>query len=387
MPQGFTQNANVQTSYRTALSPRLPGEAWAGSNNLDQIEGDVVNCTPTQSQLTRLVPQFNNGDLVGIGINGVGVVYQSGADVPTDLASMKAALDASAAVEDSPIAGLTVDITSNTHADLQFPGSSDFVVVPTPLGGGSATFTVETITPASHPENMKAGYGIVYDATTAGNPTKVKVRSPSSMDDRYAGIVYRDGRFPRHQDPDATFGLTPPETVPSGAMFQRWRRGQPVLATNQAVSQGDPVFMVMTGPDAGKFRKDSGATSQASTITFTGGGGGGQADFDVDGLPAIVVADQGSDAANAAAVRDAWNARADLAALATASIDAGAPTVLALAFKDDLAHAFNDASVTVTLTFATPTSAVAATAKPIDGGGTFIADFEAGSAPAEINTP
>ena len=40
MPEGFSDNANVQTSYRTVLNKRLPGEAWDGSNALDDIPGD-----------------------------------------------------------------------------------------------------------------------------------------------------------------------------------------------------------------------------------------------------------------------------------------------------------------------------------------------------------
>jgi hypothetical protein len=139
---------------------------------------------------------------------------------------------------------------------------------------------------------------------------------------------------------------------------------------------------IFSGADAGKWRNDDGGSASQVTrgdVVFSGTDAVG---LIVDSLPTLSVASNTSDDQTATDLRNAWNASAQHAAVATASIDlSGAESYIILTFLDTSAHtvtAYSPATADVT-GITNTTTAVEPTAAAVPGV-TFVRSSPAGYA-------
>ena len=108
----------------------------------------------------------------------------------------------------------------------------------------------------------------------------------------------------------------------------------------------DPVYLVMTGTDAGKWAASSGGVSQVTQYTVTTSA----ADdiiFDIDGLPQISVAATNNAAADAASIIAVWLAEPQYFALIgndASNIVDNADGTFVVTYVDEVAHVETDAS-------------------------------------------
>lgn len=114
--------------------------------------------------------------------------------------------------------------------------------------------------------------------------------------------------------------------------------GDPPLA-----DEGDEAFLVFdeNNADWGKFRGDSGGTSQVDTLTFDNSTVAATVAGSYDGLPDISFVDTGTDVGNAAAFAAAANGNVQYSALAT-FVAVGVDVTVT--FKNFVSHLFTDNS-------------------------------------------
>lgn len=151
-------------------------------------------------------------------------------------------------------------------------------------------------------------------------------------------------------------------------IYKRYSEENPFIhfsleGTPAPAVEGQPAYLVFsqTHPDWGKFRADSGGTSQIIELTFANAAAGTVAG-NFDGLFDISFADTGVDADNAAQWAALANGNVQYSALATYT---AVGAVVTAAFKDTFTHVFTDNSAGgATITDAETQAAVAAIAAP-----------------------
>lgn len=334
-----TPNSAVQTDYRFLVKPPKPGAAWRTGVE-DTFILNAVNVTPDVQHVVTATAVNNDGDISGLYIDGALYEITSGASTATDVASMQARING--AVQQGSLPAGTVVVVTDPAIEIRFGDFGPHEVLPfSPLTADWDPIVVNTL--GSAKKNMTPGTWAAFNTTGEARPDFTPVVCPVDDAAIYAGLVRDTDRFPRHSDPDNSYGLTDPEAIPSGRLFALWRTGIPLalLAAGVIITPySDPVYRVFSGPDAGKWSNTSGATNEIQTLTFTGAAAGTVAG-DFDGLPAISFPDTGVDDDNATTFAAALQGNAAYANFTIIDVTAN---VITIESSDGLAHTFTDAS-------------------------------------------
>lgn len=366
----FNSDVSVQTTYLYGRGRAMPGERPRAN-----IYSDLPNerCVFPQDDVSQVDTitflTTNNGDAVAIKIDGGSIPFVAGATLTATALAAEAALDAAGAqgiyfgVIDPTTTDANVAVLTVGYADTG-PHTISF----TPTAGTTAAVTAPATVPGTSSVKAKAGTVAVYNPTQ-GDPTLLKCAEPSADNVRPVGVIAR-GPYGTGSITPNMFGLFPGESWPAKVMVRCWQKADVEVLIAGDVEAGGQCYFVNTGPGTpnnGYFVGSDGSTAGTSQVTrgdvvFNGTDAVG---LDVDALPTLQVASITSDDLTATALRNAWNASAQHAAVATASIDlSGAESYIILTFLDSAVHtvtAYSPATADV-VGITNTTAAVAATA-------------------------
>lgn len=240
---------------------------------------------------------------------------------------------------------------------------------------GSGSLTIETVN-AGTAVDLPLGVGV---SLVAGKPGQIRL--PQSGDTKIYGAVTDQGMLrPNEGDPDIADGYR------EGSAVGVARRCLCVVQVEDSPAPGDSMFCrveVESGKQLGAFRTDAGGLVQITTGTVVPTNGE-TVGLTFDSLPDVTVTSTADGTATALLLRNAINARADLAAIVTASATGA---VLALTFKDFADHnvvAVSPATADVT-PIANTQDAKVAQAVAVEG--EFVQLLTPGVAIAEFNLP
>lgn len=213
---------------------------------------------------------------------------------------------------------------------LQGRETGDSFTVDNESAPGTGTLTI------ANPDDgvvgdLELGISVCLDSDDAGS-----IHRPTASDTKIYGIVMEGGGMRKNSgDDDDVDRYAPGSAVPI------LRKGFAPIIVEEAVTAGDPVYarnISASGKTQGHHRNDAGGVSQVTRgdVVFSTTDAVGLA---VDSLPDLTVASNTSDDQTATDLRDAWNASAQHAAVATASIDlSGAESYIILTFLDYEEH-------------------------------------------------
>lgn len=356
-----------QTSYGAVPQALGAGETWAVHPNRYVVSAFVPATGVTLvSQVTEGTMSSINGSAdVGVYIDGALFAVTTPADNAALVAGLNAiALFSQIAVASNP-AGSTLRITFLDYDDhtvtAYSPGSPDIT-------------GITTATAASDPDYVKPGMGVVRDTSTStasGDTFAVKLPSSAAEAAKCLGVVGA-GVHVNSPETYAGHGYDPDAGIAPGFAFECKRRDfvKLLLVSGESVSKGDAAYLVYSGADAGKWRNDDGGSAVQITRGDVEFNGTDDVGLTVDSLPSLFVASDTNDDITATALRDAWNASAQHAAVATASVDlSGSESYIILTFLDNAVHtvtAYSPATADVTSITNTQT-AVAPTAAAVPG--------------------
>lgn len=257
----------------------------------------------------------------------VSFTADSGSDDNTDIA-----IGLYTAAIDNDLAVLEVAVVSRALLVITLQGrqTGDSFTVDNAVAPAPGTLTIAN--PDDGEEgDLELGISVCLDSDDSGS-----IHRPTASDTKIYGIVMEGGAMRKNSgDPDEVDRWAPGSAVPV------LRKGFAPIVVEEAVSAGDPVYarhVSASGKTQGQHRNDSGAVSQVTRgdVVFNSTDAVGLA---VDSLPDLTVASNTSDDQTATDLRDAWNASAQHAAVATASIDtSGAESYIILTFLDDQEH-------------------------------------------------
>jgi hypothetical protein len=352
---------NPITYYGDAPSPIEAGQRYASHPN-ELVAPAIIRGFELTSQVTEGTMSAVDGSAdVGLVIDGV--IFA--ATTPANNAALVAALSALPMAQALGIAftnpaGSTLrvafsDYASHTIASYS-PGGPDITGITSP-------------TAASDPQFVPYGCALITDAAAGDIVAAVLPASEYAPDDgfTFAGLLARVNGD-RHSDDQkrllgfvsgVTEGLAPSlhaDCVEIGLFKCALGTG------GGAAVRGKPAyFETANGANCGKFYPASNGASQVTRgdVTFNGTDAVGLV---VDALPTLSVASNTSDDQTATDLRDKWNASAQHAAVATASIDlSGAESYIILTFLDQATHTVAPYSpATADVTGITNTTAAAA---------------------------
>lgn len=240
--------------------------------------------------------------------------------------------------------------------------TGDSFTVANATAPGSGTLTI------ANPEDgvqgdLELGIGVALDSSDP-----LSIRRPMTGDTKIFGVVCEGGGIRKSSgDADEVDRYAP------GAAVDIGRKGPFPLVVEESISAGDAIYCRIesgSGLVQGNFRSDSGGVSQITTGTVVANNTD-TVGLTIDSLPNVTVTSTASATDTAVLLRDAFNARADLFALATAT---SAAAVVTLTFKDFATHtvvAVSPSTADVT-PIANTTTAVAAQAVLVPG--EFISD-------------
>ena len=214
---------------------------------------------------------------------------------------------------------------------------------------------------AASSDVIGAGFGVDLASDAIGGYREL-IALPSSASGIFHGIVPR--RAIPSDEQAVLLGSSVDQLYP-GQNLQVFDHGSWRVPITENVTALGAAYLVFSGANAGKFAAGSGAVSQVTTGTVVANNAD-QVGLDVDSLPRLEVTSTASATDTAVLLRDAWNARSDLAAVAVAS---AAAAVLTLTFLDDTAHtvvAYSPATADIT-PIANTATAVAAIARLVPG--------------------
>ena len=348
---------SFQTEYARIPKAPLPGSLWEGELFNERPDGALIaKVDEVAYAATVTIAAFNSGDEVGININGVTVAVTAVTDASATAALLNTAINSAA---------LLSGVISSTVAGpaLTLAGALGQEITVTEYSPDATTAAVTGVTSAVVQPKLCYGYGVAADVPSTSF-TYNKVKKPSSLSDVFAGVLIRTiGTDLPPAQILATDSLFDPNYLMPGQVYTRARAncGVVVEYVGTAPAQGDPVYWVCTGTDAGKWRKDSGGVSQVTsgTLTFNATDDVG---LTVDSLPALFVPSNTSSNQTATDLRTAWNASAQYYAVATMS---GTTNTIILTFNDTATHtvtAYSPATADIT-GITNTTTAVAATAQ------------------------
>ena len=368
-----------QTSYGAVPQALGAGQTWADHPNPYVVSAHVPAAGLTlTSQVTEGTMSSINGSAdVGVYIDGALYIVTT----PASNAALVSGLNAIAAFSDIAVASNP----SGSTLRMTFLDYDDHTV--TAYSPGTPDITgITTATAASDPDYVKPGMGVVRDTSTStasGELFAVKLPSSATEAAKCLGVVGAmiHVNSPQHY---AGHGYDPAAGIAPGFTFEMKRRDfvKLLLPSSESVSKGDAAYLIYSGADAGKWRNDDGGSASQVTrgdVTFNGTDAVGLV---VDSLPTLSVASNTSDDQTATDLRDAWNASAQHAAVATASIDlSGAESYIILTFLDTSAHtvtAYSPATADV-VSITNTTTAIAPIAAAVPGV-TFVRSSPAGYA-------
>lgn len=290
-------------------------------------------------------------------VDGTLVSYAANTGSGDDNTSIAAGLQA-AALSNS-LGVLEVAAVSRNALVITLTGreTGDSFTVAAATAPGSGTLTL------ANPEdgvegNLELGIGLALDTSDP-----LSIRRPISGDTKIYGIALEGGGIRK-----STGLVDDVDSYAPGAAVDVGRAGVFPLVVEEAVAAGDPIYCRIeadSGFVQGNFRNDSGAVSQITTGTVVANNTE-SVGLTIDSLPNVTVTSTADATATAVLLRDAFNARADLFALATAT---SAAAVVTLTFKDFVAHtvvAVSPATADVT-PIANSTTAVSARAVLVPG--------------------
>jgi hypothetical protein len=259
----MTTSAYPQTEFARISKASLLGCLW---------EEDLMGATPLNGLLPNVdevaftktieIGANNPGDEVGVSIAGGEVLVVSGAN-----ATATALLLANA---------LTASVFAATYVDTSIPAAAVVTIVGvvgqdpviTGIAKGTTTSTI-AIAEAAVVQPV-AGFGegvVVYDA--GGGLNDEKFRRPSSMTDRFLGVVSRTpgSSLPLGQRSQAGLSIDPDECTPGSYALERTNVGIMVPYIGTAPNPLLPVYHIMTGLNAGAWAAVSGAVRKVVTLT------------------------------------------------------------------------------------------------------------------------
>jgi hypothetical protein len=338
-----------QTVYVDIPEAPLVGDLWEGELYNERVSrGFIAKVTPVSQENEILIAANNPTDAVGVYIDGGLIPVVAGADAPATAVLLKAAIEAAGYLTPF-IDSVTIDSATVTINWADYAAHT--VVEYSPA---ATTATVTTPTAAVGQEQLLYGMGVVrkLPITTAMNTA---IGKPASLTDMFVGVLIRTHgtNLPAAQIEAAGFD---PEYLCPGYAYSVAAQNLGVVVDyiGEAPLVGDPVYLIMTGANAGLWRASSGAASQvtqgdvesnyvAGTAQVTRGdlifNGTDAVGLNVDGMaPLFVLCSVDADT-TVAALAVAWNANPAYFALATATtVTAGAEADIVLTFKDTLVH-------------------------------------------------
>jgi hypothetical protein len=276
-------------------------------------------------------------------VDGTTVAYE--ADTGEGDTNTTIAIGLYDAAIDNDIDVLEVAVVSRDALVLTLQGrqTGDSFTVDNAVVTGPGTLTI------ANPEDgvegdLELGITVCLDSDDPGS-----IHRPTAADTKAFGIVVEGGGLKKNTgDPDDVDAYAPGSAAPIA------RKGPFPIVVEEAVSAGDPVYfrnVAATGKVQGQHRNDDGGVHQVTRgdVAFSTTDAVG---LTVDSLPNLSVASNTSDDQTAADLRDAWNASAQHAAVATATINtAGAESYIILTFLDFEEHtvtAYSPATADIT---------------------------------------
>lgn len=354
-----------QTYFGSVPPPNGPGTVWATRDHAIVESAYVMASSLTlTSQTSEGTADTINGTAdVGFVIDGA--IYS--VTTPASVAALVSGLNAIAAfaaiaVASNP-AGATVRVVFADYAahtiTAYSPGTPDITGI---------TNTVE----ATDPEYVKPGMGVCIDTANPGGGEILTVKLPTSAAEaaRCVGVVGAP-IFDNSPAQLTAQGYDPTLGIPPGKSFALHREDYVKVLIGDAVSKDGAASLGYAAATRGKWYPAANATGTSQItrgdVSFNGTDAVG---LTVDALPNLFVASNTSDDQTATDLRNAWNASAQHAAVAAASIDlSGAESYIILTFLDTATHtvaAYSPATADVTSITNTQT-AVAATTALVEG--------------------
>jgi hypothetical protein len=357
-----------QTETSTLHRHYLAGDTWSRDllNDKDIANATIPHRTTAKQVSTFVVAGVNAGDVFGPKIDGAtfevtstGTTDTTGPLIVTKLSTvaMLALIIASASYDDATNK-VTVNFADNeahTIENFTAPGDTD------------AISTILNTTTAVAQEKLTFGLFVAQD--TASGAERGDIKKPTSMSDQLLGLLYHNAGF--EQTPDAVRSAHiggysanyDSRYLKPGQGYGVNRIGSKCaqVVAGQGPAATDPVYVVMTGADAGKVRKNDGAVNATQTLLIVSTGADTLGFSYAGGTPLTLTAN-GTEAVDVAALVLLWNANAFYAALGTAVQDGARILVTragAVAFP-----AFTDESGgTSSVVVDSETAATAATAR------------------------
>lgn len=347
-----------QTQYVDIPEAPLTGDLWEGELYNERVtRGFIAKVTNVSQQNTIIIGANNPTDAVGVTIDGGLIQVVAGASAAATALLLEAAIEAAPFLV-GKLGTVTVSTATLTVNWIDYVAHT--VVEYSPA---ATTATVATPVVAVGQEQLLYGMGVVkkLPITTAMNTAIAK---PTSLTQVFAGVLIRTHgtNLPPAQIEAA--GFDPKYLCPGYAYSVAAQNlGVVVDYVGEAPLVGDPVYLVMTGANAGLWSKVDGAVSQVTsgTMAFNGTDDVGVI---VDGLAPIFVASNVSNTQTNVDLVAAWNGNPAYAAIATAS---SVTATFTLTFLDDQVHtvvAYSPATADIT-GIVNSTAAVAATGKLI----------------------
>ena len=336
----------------------LPGDPWEGDIINERNTRGLIAQVTAVSQVTDVLFAANNpGDTVGVYIDGALFEVTAGANAGATALLFETRIEAAALLA-SVVSTVTVDTATAT---ITFADDQVHTVVE--YSPDATTATPSEVTAAVGQQQLLFGYGVVRQvAGDSGNFTKVV--KPTAVTDMFAGVLLRTTGSDMPPDQITALGFDPDYLCPGCAYTVITRNfGIVVEYAGNAPVETDPVYLVCSGADAGKWDVVDGSvagTSEVVTLTLTSVADG-LIGFSYDGLPALTVTATAVDATDAASLYALWVGNAAYAA--NGSIVDNLDGTLEITFADDTTHTFADESTgTSTVAEAVDTPAVAAIA-------------------------
>lgn len=351
---------SYQTEYARIPKAPLPGDLWEGELfNERPIGGLIANVTPVAYGATVTIGNFNAGDEVGINVNGVQVSVTAVTDATATAALLNTAINA---------AGLLSGVLSSTVAGpaLTLAGALGVEIDASEYSPDATTATFSAVTASVVQQQLDFGYGVVRDVPSI-TVNRNAIKKPSAASDVFVGVLVRTrgGQIPPAQIEASGFD---PDYLMPGMTYAVLRANVGVVVeyVGDAPTESDPVYLIYSGANAGKWRVDNGGTSEVVTLTLTTTATDTVA-FNYDGLPDLSIASAtGTEATDAATLFGLWKANASY--MAIGDIEDNGDGTLTITFNDTTTHTFTDNSDgTSSIAETVDTAAVAATAMLIDG--------------------
>jgi hypothetical protein len=316
-----------QTETSTLHRHYLAGDTWSRDLLNDK---DIANATipvrTTAAQVSEfVVTAANAGDVFGPMIDGgvfsvvsTGVTDTTGPLIVTKLLTsvLLAALVATASYDagTNKVTVTFADNTTHTIENFTAPGDTD------------AISSIADTTDAVAQEQLEFGLFVAQDTATGAERGDIK--KPTSMTDQLLGLLYHNAGFEMTPDAvrQASIGGYAANFNP---LFLKPGQGYGVnrigckcaqVVEGQGPAATDPVYVVMTGEDAGKVRKTDGSVNATQTLLIASTAADALGFSYAGGVPLTLTAN-GTEAVDAAALVLLWNANAFYAALGTAVAD------------------------------------------------------------------